>query len=157
MSLNNLMQMNKASSDVTSNARSSDGSDSMCDCGNCMPMSSRPESKCCHFYAGAREKMEEGAEPLDCITQHEGFSVNFTNIHVLQLALLEFVSLAGPLDDNEPIHKTYRHVAFRRFSRWIHGRLRKHDRRPIPSCVVTAIREHFPSEEVAGFKYYRPS
>ncbi|XP_048259864.1 uncharacterized protein LOC125384481 [Haliotis rufescens] len=71
----------------------------MCDCGNCMPMSSRPESKCCHFYAGVREK------PLNCITQHEGFSVNFTNIHVLQLALLEFVSLAGPLDDNEPIHK----------------------------------------------------
>ncbi|XP_071083985.1 uncharacterized protein [Haliotis cracherodii] len=102
-------------------------------------------------------EMEEEAEPLDCITQHEGFSVNFTNIHVLQLALLEFVSLAGPQDDKKPIHKTYRYVAYRRFTRWIHGRLRKHERRPILSGVVPAIRKHFPSEEVAGFKYYRPS
>jgi hypothetical protein len=63
------------------------------------------ESKCCHYYAGSREKMEEGEELLDCITLHDGFAVNFLNRHVLQLALLEYVSLEGPLDDNEPIHE----------------------------------------------------
>jgi len=26
------------------------------------------ESKCCHYYAALREKMEEGEELLDCIT-----------------------------------------------------------------------------------------
>ena len=39
-----------------------------CDCGNCVPMPTAIESKCCHYYAALREKMEEGEELLDCIT-----------------------------------------------------------------------------------------
>lgn len=52
--------------------------------------------------------------------------------------------------------RMYRYVAYRRFVRWIWHRLGKNMRRILPSCVVTVIRNTFPSEEYTGFKYAVP-
>jgi hypothetical protein len=57
----------------------------------------------------------------------------------------------------EDIHflffRLYRYIAYRRFTRWVYGLLGKRNRRVVPACAVKAIREAFPSEEYAGFKY----
>ena len=44
-------------------------------------------------------------------------------------------------------------MAYRNFTSWVYGRLGKGVRKPIPACVVAAIRRKFPAEKYAGFKY----
>ena len=50
--------------------------------------------------------------------------------------------------------RTWRLAAYRQFTWWAHGALRKKNRRVIPACVVKAIRHEFPDEtgQYAGFK-----
>ena len=51
------------------------------------------------------------------------------------------------------LYRLYRHIAYRRFPRWVYGLLGKRIRKVIPFCAVVAIREAFPSEEYCGFRY----
>ena len=50
---------------------------------------------------------------------------------------------------------TYRYVAYRQYTYWIHKKLGQKIRIAIPSCVVKKIRESFPSEsgKYRGFEY----
>ena len=50
---------------------------------------------------------------------------------------------------------TYRYVAYRQYTYWIHKKLGRKIRIAIPSCVVKKIRESFPSESGSyrGFEY----
>ncbi|XP_041348808.1 uncharacterized protein LOC121378581 isoform X1 [Gigantopelta aegis] len=121
-----------------------------CDCGNCALMATVEECLCCMEVPAARYKADMADD--ECVSQHEGFIVNCLNMHVLELAMLDYVRMDGPLDDNDPIHETYRYVAYRRFARWIGQR----NRRVLPACVVVKIRDSFPSEIYTGFQYARP-
>jgi len=49
----------------------------------------------------------------------------------------------------------YRFAAYKQFISWINGRLGKHMRQVIPSCVVWSIRNKYPSEgeEYVPFKF----
>ena len=51
------------------------------------------------------------------------------------------------------IFSTMRLQAYRQFTYWIHSRLGKHVRRVIPACVVTRIRDAYPSNpaDYVGF------
>lgn len=51
--------------------------------------------------------------------------------------------------------RLYRYIAYRRYTRWLWHRLGKKTRKVIPSCVVSAIRTRFPSDEYTGFMYPR--
>jgi hypothetical protein len=46
-----------------------------------------------------------------------------------------------------------RFTSYRQFIMWIYHWLGRSIRVPLPSCVVTKIREMFPSENYVGFKY----
>lgn len=62
---------------------------------------------------------------------------------VINLALQyrnDFFGINEQLDNN-----AMRHGAYRQFILWRHGRLPQGARRVIPSCVVTRIRQLFPS------------
>lgn len=50
-------------------------------------------------------------------------------------------------------YRTYRHIAYRRFVRWIWGFLGRKNRKILPSCAVNAIRNQFPSQQYSGFQY----
>ncbi|KAL5020317.1 hypothetical protein ScPMuIL_003209 [Solemya velum] len=125
-----------------------------CDCDKCPIMATNDECLCCREVGPIDEKLDEANLP--CITKHERFLGNCLNRHVIEVSLYEYVEYDGPIDDNEPINELYRHIAYRRFTRWIWHRLGKGRRKVIPSCAVTKIREAFPSEEYTGFKYARP-
>ncbi|CAH1233056.1 Hypp569 [Branchiostoma lanceolatum] len=47
----------------------------------------------------------------------------------------------------------YRYIAYRRLVRWCWGWLGEGIRVVLPACAVTKIRETFPSEQYAGFRY----
>ena len=66
-------------------------------------MATNTECLCCQEVEPIQEKMEE--MNLTCITQHEGFTGNCLNRHVLEVSLYEFVEQNGSIDDNEPINE----------------------------------------------------
>lgn len=109
------------------------------------------ESKCCQNTNVVDGKLE--AENISCITKHDGFRANCLNIHVLEASYYDYVLQSGLPEENQRIHELYRHIAYRRFTRWVYGLLGKRIRKVIPSCAVVAIREAFPSEEYCGFRY----
>ena len=69
------------------------------------------------------------------------------------VALHDRESRGLPNRDEVP-NKSYRYAAYRQFCWFIHSRLGKGVRRVIPACVVSKIREQFPSSDgvYVGFK-----
>ncbi|KAK3099671.1 hypothetical protein FSP39_007817 [Pinctada imbricata] len=114
-------------------------------------MQTAKECKCCRDTNIVDGKIEEAG--ITCITEHESFQVNCLNHHVLELSYYEYVEYNGPLEPDQMIHKVYRYIAYRRFTRFIWKRLGKKNRRILPACVVAAIRRQFPSQEYCGFRY----
>ncbi|XP_048742687.1 P2X purinoceptor 7-like [Ostrea edulis] len=123
-----------------------------CECGLCQVMSSSAECVCCTEIS----VVDQARGDLECITQHQTFKDNCLNTRVLEVSLYDYVQSEGPLDDNEPIHEVYRYIAYRRFVLWVWQKLGKGNRKILPACVVTTIRNAFPSEQYTGFKYARP-
>ena len=81
------------------------------------------------------------------------------NIWVLRLTWSHFRQHYGAKAFEGPEHKKNRHVAYRTFVRWSWDILGKEIRVPLPSCVVSCIRAHFPppglEEDLVyeGFKF----
>ncbi|XP_078328602.1 P2X purinoceptor 7-like isoform X2 [Crassostrea virginica] len=119
-----------------------------CSCETCVIMPTARECKCCHFYAAIEPRLKE--TEVNCITNHEGFIANCLNRWVLETSFYEYLQENGPLEENERVHK---HLAYRRFVRWIWHCLGKNNRKILPSCVVNKIRTAFPSQQYCGFKY----
>ncbi|XP_069115677.1 P2X purinoceptor 7-like [Argopecten irradians] len=126
-----------------------------CECGNCSSMTTMEECVCCAEIDLVHYKTETADQEIHCIIEHESFIANCLNRHVLHVSMYEYLENVGPFDDNDPIHEIYRHIAYRRFVRWIWHRLGRHNRKILPSCVVQKIRETFPSEQYCGFRYPR--
>ena len=45
-----------------------------------------------------------------------------------------------------PILRQYRYTAYRQVVRWAYGILGRHIRKPLPACIVSAIRRQSPEE-----------
>ena len=50
------------------------------------------------------------------------------------------------------VSSSLRIAAYFQYTWWVHGFLGGGNRRLIPSCVVTAIRERYPDEQYTGFR-----
>ncbi|XP_052707441.1 uncharacterized protein LOC128182739 [Crassostrea angulata] len=122
---------------------------------NVETMTTVPECICCAEIPLIDEIRANSQ--IECITQHQAFIDNCLNIRVLEVSMYMYIQSQGPLDDNEPINKVYRHIAYRRFVLWIWHHLGSGNRKIIPACVVTKIRSVFPSEQYTGFRYPRPT
>ncbi|XP_062574142.1 P2X purinoceptor 7-like [Saccostrea cucullata] len=122
-----------------------------CECGFCISMPTVDECICCKEIGAVQAETVTGDH--QCITESPIFTANCLNRHVLYVSMYEYLQNVGPLDDNQPPHEIYRYLAYRRFVRWIWHFLGKKHRKILPACVVTKIREAFPSEHYCGFKY----
>ncbi|KAH7933132.1 hypothetical protein HPB49_026372 [Dermacentor silvarum] len=123
-----------------------DNNDHRCDCGLCERMPTPLEQVCCRDVAQVVEESPDG-----CITQHEEFRSVCLSPAVLG-ALYWELQENGVAVEGE-VHRKYRFLAYRLFTRWIWKRLGRRNRVVLPACVVSAIRRQFPSAEYVGFRY----
>ncbi|XP_064473784.1 P2X purinoceptor 7-like [Ornithodoros turicata] len=120
-----------------------------CSCNNCRAMPTHIECLCCRDVPEATIK-----QPHDCITHHEDFEILCLNPAVLGVAAVYIrEQMHEEMDADRGIHERYRHIAYRQFTHWVWGPLGKENRKVLPSCVVTRIRDEFPSETYTGFRY----
>ncbi|XP_046847587.1 uncharacterized protein LOC124441198 [Xenia sp. Carnegie-2017] len=133
------------SNDNSSSSESEDeyihriGNVEWCECGFCVVMSTGRESICCQEV--------NNTDPLIhgdhiCITQEEA---------VLKTAMVVYTHDIGPMPESEE-NEALRYTAYRQWTAWVHGRLGKKYRLPIP---VYKIGKAFPSPsgEYKGFEY----
>ncbi|KAK0131405.1 Serine/threonine-protein phosphatase 6 regulatory ankyrin repeat subunit A [Merluccius polli] len=127
-----------------------------CLCGRCRPMETVVESLCCREVSAFWSLVEElTPRPADvtCLTQHPGFDACCLNPFVLKIAYSHFRQDHGPLQASR--HEQYRYTAYRQAIRWAYGVLGLHIRKPLPSCLVSTIRQQFQSgdETYHGFQW----
>ncbi|XP_077551795.1 P2X purinoceptor 7-like [Haemaphysalis longicornis] len=119
---------------------------SWCQCGQCHPMPTAVERLCCRGMPQCSKRRPDG-----CITTDEHFFWLCLDVEMLRVAYCELHERGE--EPEMDVHKRYRYVAYRQFTRWMWGRLSEGDRKVIPSCAVSLIRKMFPSEQYCGFKY----
>ncbi|KAK7087324.1 hypothetical protein V1264_005399 [Littorina saxatilis] len=128
-----------------------------CQCGHCVVWEGqkRREKMCCRSYPEVERKLAVGQT---CITSHEGVQDNcFSRYTIESVVILLKQSLKKrwkeEFENKAEPHRTYRHVAYCNFVRWIWHTTGRKNRKILPACLVAAIRDRFPSQSYTGFKY----
>uniref|UniRef100_A0A672QI08 P2X purinoreceptor 7 intracellular domain-containing protein n=1 Tax=Sinocyclocheilus grahami TaxID=75366 RepID=A0A672QI08_SINGR len=117
-----------------------------CTCGKCQPLPTEEESQCFHDWTISIPPLEPVSEsagetlsPSRCFTEQNGFPLLLSN------SVLEATRTCQ-----------YRLVAYRIVLKWMlkGERLGRLNRRVLPSCVVSAIRQSYlsPSGHYVGFR-----
>ncbi|XP_057310668.1 uncharacterized protein LOC130648668 [Hydractinia symbiolongicarpus] len=126
--------------------RSTLNKDKWCLCKNCEVMPSQQECICCHEideikYAHLNDK--------HCLLDHPDFVpvVLLKNNLWTALVGLHDRGSRGLSSRNNVSNRSYRYAAYRQFCWFIHTRLGRSVRRVIPACVVTMIRQEYPSPD----------
>ena len=101
-----------------------------CKCGVCQIMPQEIENKCC----GLRRS----------VTTHTRFSKLCLDPDVVQLAIRNRGDIRNDRDDNST--RAFRKTGYRKYILDRYGYLGKGNRKVCPSCVVTVIRSHYPSQ-----------
>ncbi|XP_067659428.1 P2X purinoceptor 7-like [Haliotis asinina] len=101
-----------------------------CRCGNCRPMPSAQENKCC-WQTGSSKCAVDGPNCFTVISPA-----------VLDIAMAHYNDIF--VHDQERNNAAYRHQAYRQFTLQRFGRLGQGNRRVVPSCVVLAIHRRYP-------------
>jgi len=125
-----------------------------CICGSCREMASEVENVCCRSIKKVRDYI-----PTDllCMTDCAGFRDNCLNSNVLDASRWEYMEQHGPFGDEQPLNKTFRYLAYRRFVYLVWHRLGHGKRKVLSACVATSIKETFPDAHgtYVGFRAAR--
>ncbi|XP_070206228.1 uncharacterized protein [Littorina saxatilis] len=129
-----------------------------CQCGHCVvwPGQRRREKVCCHHYPEVTGKFEGGG--MQCITTHQGFRDNCLSSYTIESVIVLFKQSLRKrwkeeFENKDEPHRTYRHVAYSNFVRWVWHTTGRKNRKILPACVVATVRNQFPSQIYTGFKY----
>ncbi|XP_065068396.1 uncharacterized protein LOC135693758 [Rhopilema esculentum] len=109
-----------------------------CKCGVCTEMGKEEENKCC--------------KRTICVTSYYMFKKLCLDRDVLKLNITARCDLRA--DHMTFTMNSFRKAAYRQFALWKYGHLGSGNRRILPACVVTVIRNMYPSptDEYMGFK-----
>ncbi|XP_070559470.1 uncharacterized protein [Ptychodera flava] len=135
------------------------GSTDWCSC--CSVMTQVETSHCCQEEDRVWEKVEhyviESEQQCSCITLHPGFASVCLDRWVLETAYYQYRQEYGKMRQFQQNERD-RYIAYRQFVRWSWGFLGRHVRVPLPSCVISKIREHFPSSDgtYKNFQFVSP-
>ncbi|KAM7301414.1 P2X purinoceptor 7-like [Ixodes scapularis] len=129
------------------------GTANWCSCGSvCRPMQTVEESVCCRELHNVVRMCSDQGVP--CVTKHPLFELYCLNTDILDLEHLKLRYFC-PLDagDRGP-QERHRYTAYRQFTWWVHHKLGRGNRVPLPSCAVQRIRREFRSTDgsYVGFK-----
>ena len=118
-----------------------------CWCGphRCIIMPTAKECLCCWDMHYCNELRGSSA----CITLHVNFQYVALNKEILQKSIAQSRTRLGLAPgDNKQQNSDLRHQAYKNFAHWIlRNEVRKLKRIVLPSCVVSAIRKCFPSND----------
>ncbi|XP_070539207.1 uncharacterized protein [Ptychodera flava] len=124
-----------------------------CTCNNCGNMPTVNECVCCGEIDVLQLEKEMHGN-LTCIVNHPGFTNCCLDEFVLRVANFAYIDHHGHHRRSQAKqHERYRYIAYRQFVRLCWGHLGKEIRVVLPSCVVTKIRQTFPSADYVGFRY----
>ncbi|XP_065907798.1 P2X purinoceptor 7-like isoform X2 [Dysidea avara] len=101
-----------------------------CRCGHCIVMATQRESICCKEIEQINSLLEVLMVTLHSHRYHYG-------------------SADEPVDEN----RKFRYLAYRQMTWWGWHYLGRHRRVVLPSCVVSRIRQEFPSDEYTGHQH----
>ena len=129
-----------------------------CRCGKCPAQDSEVDSLCCLEVNAARECIDrhkvnaaqdkdkdqdqDSGEPR-CLSATSGFATVCLDAEVLLVAYTHYNRLPGP----QQRERRSRYTAYRQLARWLHGRMGRHHRTPLPACCVEMIHKAFPSPD----------
>ncbi|XP_031553286.1 uncharacterized protein LOC116290400 [Actinia tenebrosa] len=125
-----------------------------CKCGNCSTeiLVNISECYCCKELDGCDEALhfqevlqdlDENAE-LNCITEHPGFSAVCLQKWSLKLAADKYKTRDRKRYQQSGSEESFlRSIAYREFTRLVHGYLGYKRRIPLPACAYTRIRKCF--------------
>ncbi|XP_029849630.2 P2X purinoceptor 7 [Ixodes scapularis] len=114
-----------------------------CSCKRCSVMPTSRECLCCRECPPAVATQPEG-----CVTEHMDFALICLQPAVLRIA---YWALDEAGLQPAPGEQTLRFVAYKQFTRWMWKRLGRNNRRVLPACVVSRIREEFASDSYTGY------
>lgn len=111
-----------------------------CKCGKCREMDRPVENVCCGYFS--------------CFTTFDHFHFLCLNPTVLTVSILQRADIRADAIDYSPA--SFRKASYRQYILWKHGHLGAGNRRVVPSCVVWAVRDCFPSPngQYMGFREY---
>ncbi|XP_077544608.1 uncharacterized protein LOC144157684 [Haemaphysalis longicornis] len=115
-----------------------------CTCGLCVAMPTLAECVCCREIPEATAKQAAG-----CITAHPHFHTLCLDEVVLDVAYLMLRQHGVRVERT----KKYRYISFSQLAHWLWGYLGLNNRKVLPACAVTKIRETFPSAQYTGFRH----
>ena len=130
-----------SSEEEDSNVENSDlyRNDDWCCCQHCEGCNDIKEKICCRSPMIFDDDVFDGKM---CIVESEAFESVCLNKYVLQAAIGAWKEYN--YDKKGLDVKNYRFLAYRQYIAWSHGYLGKKRRRPLPNCVIIAIRKRFP-------------
>lgn len=102
-----------------------------CVCGVCRRMPDERENVCC--------------KKRTCVTSYVMFNNVCLDREVLQLAIRARCDIRA--DDPDYSTQSYRKAAYRQYCLWKYGKLGRGNRKVLPSCVVTFIRQAYPAPD----------
>ena len=125
----------------------------LCRCGNCKEMPTRVEQKCC-MKENLNKTYLTDYEDGKCIVHCEEIA-HILSAPSVKCAWLRHMRLRGytgeHLDFTNMTNANYRYHAYRSYVDYIYGFLGKYNRRVIPACVTSYIRNMWPDESYRGF------
>lgn len=133
---------------------------SWCTCNRCVSMLTDHECLCCSEAESVRKVRGEH----NCITEHRSFLNLIIDRNALNLLRHQTIRKTNNrkkrkmLTADELPNNSWRYLAYKQFVIWIsaNNTLGKSNRIVLPSCVVAAIREQFPSPN-ADYVGYQPA
>ena len=100
-----------------------------CKCGCCRLMETETENKCC--------------DRVNCVTKMHSFSNICLDRDILEVCIKSRCDFRS--DEFDFSMESFRKAGYRQFVMWRFGKLGHGNRRVVPSCVIWAIRDSFPS------------
>ncbi|XP_053569488.1 uncharacterized protein LOC128659927 [Bombina bombina] len=118
------------------------GNTDWCVCGNCQAMPTTRESICCRDVENIYSKIPDGSS---CICEDPYVSISLTSRQYL-VQVYRLLASYKKIPNN-PNERDLRKISYRSFTIFAHGYLGLRNRKAIPSCVVSTIRNAFPAPD----------